>query len=215
MKGKGNTKHTLNDKYFENIDTEEKAYWLGFIMADGCVYGQGCSYRFQINVASRDREALEKLNKALGSNYEIRDKDVRGSQVSQLKINSTPLCKSLIRHGVIPRKSGKETMPDLPQELASHFIRGYFDGDGCITHGYKKEGWYRAKLSILGGQKIIEAIIIEIKKLGCSIPPKAIQDKGKTKELNLSSVDTVRKFQDYIYSNATLFLERKRTSLKI
>lgn len=74
----GARKHKLNKSYFASIDSEEKAYWLGFLMADGCVYKGSSknSYRLQINLSFNDRDCLEKLNESIESDYDIKDKYV-------------------------------------------------------------------------------------------------------------------------------------------
>ena len=59
-----NRKNQVNKEYFKIIDTEEKAYWLGFIMADGCVYEQKPTYKFQMNLKKEYRHILEGFNKA-------------------------------------------------------------------------------------------------------------------------------------------------------
>ena len=134
----GARKNNLNHDYFQNIDTEEKAYWLGFIMADGCVYkgSDASSYRLQINLKGSDKEHLDKLQKSINSSYKIQEKKVKNSDVCLLKVNSTKMCQDLMALNVTPRKSMLCQMPSLEEHLEKHFIRGYFDGDGCLDEYY-------------------------------------------------------------------------------
>ena len=94
----GARKNNLNHDFFESIDSEEKAYWLGFIMADGCVYkgSDGSSLRLQINLKGSDVEHLQKFQNAIGSSYKIQTKMIKTSNVCILKVNSTKMCQDLI-----------------------------------------------------------------------------------------------------------------------
>ena len=137
-------RHHLNQNFFEKIDTEKKAYWLGFLYADGCVtYSEkSCNSpnRLSINLSSKDRCILELFQNDLESDYPIVDyipngKTYGNTMMSKLYINSTKLCKDLIKHGCVPNKTKCLQMPygSLDEKLYPHFLRGVFDGDGCIT----------------------------------------------------------------------------------
>ena len=158
----GARKHKFNERYFENIDSEEKAYWLGFIAADGCVYKNKQSYRLQINLKGSDIDHLKKFQKAICSDYKITEKKVGKAQSNtcQLKINSTKMCNDLIKNNIIERKSIIFEPPILNKNLMSHFIRGYFDGDGWITSYKRKDSnGYRNEVGIIGGKKALNYFI--------------------------------------------------------
>lgn len=205
---KGNRKHSFNDDYFEVIDTEEKAYWLGFIMADGCVYkGTGKTYRLQINLKYDDIAHLNKFQKAIGSDYQVAVKEVGGARVAQLKINSTKLCNDLIALGVTERKSLVCQMPKLPQELIRHFIRGYFDGDGCISLSVNDR--LRKSVSILGGEPMLYSIN---EHLGLTFR----QVKGKNVyEIYSQDSDKMIEVYHYLFDDSVIYLSRKKRSYEI
>lgn len=125
--------------YFDRIDSAENAYWLGFIAADGCVRKtKGGSYEFVLRLASCDKDHLLKLKRLLQSEHPI----VTGLSASSkearkiypyhsLRIVSRQFVQALISAGVPPNKAFRVTFPPLPPELLRHFMRGYFDGDGC------------------------------------------------------------------------------------
>ncbi|HLO11261.1 MAG TPA: LAGLIDADG family homing endonuclease [Pseudoneobacillus sp.] len=212
---KGNKKHQLNESYFENIDSEEKAYWLGFIMADGCVYKQESTYRFQMNLNSKDKDTLVKLNQVISSDYEVKDKLVNNHPVSMLKINSKEFCEHLINKGVIPKKSGKEVVPNIDRDLVRHFIRGYFDGDGSLVITKRKDSdKLRYKFCIVSSKKLLEQVIAILTEKECSIPPKAIQKTGEAYTLNIGSLDSIKKIRNYMYHDANIYLERKYDKFK-
>lgn len=201
----GARKHFCNDFYFSNIDNEEKAYWLGFIFADGCVYkgSDKHSYRLQINLKHADKNHLEKFLQALSSNYSIADKLYKGSEISQLKINSTTLCKDLIELGVTPKKSLICTFPNIDKEWHRHFIRGYFDGDGCIT---SNANYTKNSFSIVGGQEMLAAFkdIFDCKSAIYAIK------HSLAYSLEASSKDSLMWIYNYLYKNSTIHLERKK-----
>ena len=205
----GSRKHYFNENYFEIIDDEHKAYWLGFIMADGCVYkgSDSHSLRLQINLQTGDKVMLELLQKSIESDYKIQDKVLNGKyNVSILKINSTKMCKDLMSHGVMPRKSLVCSFPTtVPQHLTHHFIRGYFDGDGCISIYDKGEGRQGHTFSIVGGQQMLE-------KLQQHLPGTylyRLKNREHIVTLETGSIENIKKIFAYLYENATLFLHRK------
>lgn len=208
MSNKHNQKYNVNHTYFDNIDTEEKAYWLGFIMADGCVYKQENTYRFQVNLSTIDINHLEKLNKAVDSTYKVISKDYRGDLISSLRYNNKEFCESLIKQGIVPRKSGREQIPQsIPENLLRHFIRGYFDGDGCL---YIYPDNKRATLSFVSSLDLVSNIKTIIESIEGYVAPKAIVQRGKAYYIQVSNLDTISKMYEYLYKDCTIFLDRKK-----
>lgn len=122
----------LNENYFEKIDTEHKAYWLGFLMADG--YMHKSLKNFGMTLKSEDRYILDLFKSDIEFDGEITD-GLGGfnTPCSTLVVCSSKMCKDLVYHGIVPKKTGKESIPnDLSKELVFHFIRGFFDGDGTL-----------------------------------------------------------------------------------
>ena len=197
-------KHRYNEDYFKLIDSCEKAYWLGFIMADGCVYqgSDGKSFRLQINLKADDLEHLEKFQRAIGSDYKIQVKDYKKSRVAILKINSTKMCKDLIEHGVTPRKSLVCQFPKaITHRFYNAFIRGYFDGDGCITCKNEKKWTF----GIVGG----EDMLLEIQK---RLPVETHIYKIKHSEavsLEVSKHESIHGLFQWLYHAQHDYLERK------
>ena len=143
-------RYALDETYFDQIDTPEKAYWLGFITADGCIgenaAGQPADLR--IGLAVCDDGHLRKLCIALGSNRPVLYYD-DGAVVT---FGSRHLADSLGRLGVVPRKSLNETPWDGPPDLMPHYWRGLFDGDGTIF--VSKGSWC---VGICGGYTCVAA----------------------------------------------------------
>lgn len=137
-----NKKNTVNDSYFENIDSDEKAYWLGFLYADGYIrMKNGKSGELKLKLKFTDRSHIEKFRDSIKSTHKIIDfyskVTYRGkehiSRCSSISIYSTKMVSDLIKHGCVNNKTFKIKMPNINIELYPSFIRGYFDGDGYVS----------------------------------------------------------------------------------
>lgn len=117
---------SVNHSFFSEIDSEEKAYWLGFIVADGCLSGT----KLIINLRIEDFEHLELLKKNLESSHKVALSEKR--KICRIQIRSPKISSDLRRLGVCERKTGSEKTPNIRADLLKHFYRGLFDGDGCI-----------------------------------------------------------------------------------
>jgi hypothetical protein len=122
-------KNFFNENFFEKIDSENKAYFLGFIMADGYVDKQGKT--LTIKIQPKDIDILEKLNKEIESIATI--KFTKNNEFIKLELCSKKLVKDLSVFSIISNKTKTMSFPKLSsKELYFHFLRGYFDGDGHI-----------------------------------------------------------------------------------
>lgn len=210
-----NRKYTLNENYFSVIDNEDKAYWLGFIMADGCVTKSQPNKpynRFEINLKIEDFSHLEKLNKLMEYNKPLITKSVssRGhiSEICQLRVNSAKLCADLMKHDICPNKTGKECIPEsVPKELLRHFLRGFFDGDGTLYSDEKN-----LYCSICGSSKHMIDQVKELVKEELDIDLYINERKEYSVPFYITgtkSQQNVKLFLDYIYKDANIYLDRK------
>lgn len=211
----GARKHFYNENYFKKIDTERKAYFLGFILADGCVYfgTNKNSYRFQMNLQAQDRYILEELQKDIESDYKIQDKQFGCSKngdpilISLLKINSSKLCEDLMSLGVVPRKSMRQEMKKdlIPDKLIKHFIRGYFDGNGSCS--IRKNS---ISLDFLGSKTICLQIdeYLKLNKINKNVLYG--NKKNELYGLRINNTDNKILLYYYLYKDATIYLKRKK-----
>ena len=208
---------------FEVIDTPEKAYVLGLYYADGFVtyHPEKHNYFTAISLHIKDKELLQSIKNHFPFFNLVHTEPTQ----YKLRLNQKIVCEHLMANGVLPNKSiknkNKLRFPDIPTSLYSHFIRGYFDGDGSIffsktmspnTKGFSitssnyfllkkiKEIFYYegidVKLNhIRGGHSIIRGKRIEFKLLTFSL---VVQNKS-----------TILKIADYLYKDATLYMKRK------
>lgn len=128
-------KYSIDEHYFDNIDTEEKAYILGLLYADGGNCSKKNHYIVSLTLHPKDIDILEKIRFALKMESPIVDwiNSKSGKTYKRINICSKHMVCALEAHGIVPRKSLVVTYPGwLREDLYRHFIRGLFDGDGSI-----------------------------------------------------------------------------------
>lgn len=196
------SKHNL-DKFFE-IKTENDAYWLGFIYADGYVSDKN---NFEVSLQKRDTLHLKKLKNYLELSTNISVDNFRCRLIYKNKI----FVNNLKNLGVVPRKSLILNFPynKIPDNLIRHFIRGYFDGDGCISIYNKQKITMISKvlsISLLGTKDFLDGV----RKYSPIQFGKYVKNNGSENTLVLS---TAHKkgfiFINWLYQNSTIYLDRK------
>lgn len=151
--------YKINEKYFENIDSYEKAYYLGFIAADGCIHVRpGKSYRLLIKIKSNDIDLLKSFSDSIEYEGPIRIVNEPKCISSVLEIGRKKIVNDLINLGIIPKKSITLKFPIIEYKYISSFIRGIFDGDGCISCSMNKGKYYNYIICIAGSDDIIKNI---------------------------------------------------------
>ena len=205
-------KPEFNEYAFDTIDTEEKAYWLGFIFADG--YIATSSNNFEISLKEEDKTHLEKFNIFMKG-------PVNKVKIGKVRCGNT-ICKRcrwgsrnkhlkevLISYGCVPQKSLILQFPDSSifksSDLIRHFIRGYWDGDGCLTYANKEHT--RPDVSVLGTEDFLTSIK---EHLPLKFDYKLGYNKGSNKT-RILSIFGKNGFElvKYLYNNCTIYLDRK------
>lgn len=156
-------KYCCNEHYFDIIDTEHKAYWIGFLCADGYIYAPKahCSGKVGIALKQNDIDILKQLKYYLQYTGPIRSYENKTPYgkvcYSRLLISSSVLYEALNNKGVIPHKTLVLEFPSediIPHNLLRHFIRGYLDGDGTITKSSAKS----FKISFVGTYQFLKGV---------------------------------------------------------
>lgn len=207
-------KKPIDSHFFDNIDTKEKAYWLGFLYADGYVQTNNRKNVLEIGLQERDSEHLYKFRSAIKSKHSISVKTVNllnapNNELTvhkevKISFHDTQICNKLIEHGCVPNKRFILSFPnDIFIDLMSHFIRGHFDGDGCI---YKVNETNRYCISIVSALKNFVDDYYNFFKNNLNII--FLIESKKTKNghlysLRLNKQSEVKKFLSYIYNNST------------
>jgi intein-encoded DNA endonuclease-like protein len=205
-------KYKVNETYFDNIDSEEKAYILGLLYADGCNYSK--KGVIELSLQEADKNILLKIQKLLflncGNLYMLNGNEKHQNQY-KIMLNSPYMSRRLTELGCMPNKTFKLTFPDwLQPELYRHFIRGYFDGDGCIsiTPVKDKPKQYNHVFNVVGTKHVINRIQdILIKEL--YLGKVKIHKPKNIYYLTYSGRINCLKIKNYLYKDATIFLQRK------
>lgn len=202
----------LNEHVFDSMDTEEKFYWLGFLYADGNISSTG--NRIEVHLSLKDLEHLEKFRKFLNLTTEIRTGiSNEGYSFCHLSVRNKHLWNMLNNLGCTPRKSLTLKFPDLTlfpdKKYILTFIRGYVDGDGCLTiFPNQKRTSLRTVISLVGTESFLKTINTLFGNKGY-ITNKSCNDwENKAFQLSFSDIPS-RKFARYLYENATIYLQRK------
>jgi hypothetical protein len=198
---------------FDIID-QYSAYWAGFLAADGCISDNNDLY---LCLHSDDTAQVENFRDFLGSNHSIGVNTEKYSRCTFGVKISDGMARSLLdKFGITPRKSLTYTYPlDLSRSIHfSHFLRGYFDGDGSIYESFSNSNSKLATLyiSIVGSKIFIDQLSQDIKKL---IPDTSftIQEKETTKVIKFCTNSSF-KILDYMYKDAEVYLHRKHEKYK-
>jgi hypothetical protein len=211
-----------NHDFFDLINSEEKAYWLGFLYADGNLAKS--RWYTSLMLSKKDEAHLEKF--ALIFAAEVKDLVVRSgfkpnSQASYVRINSTLIWDSLYQKGLVPKKSCEDissVFKNIPPDLMNHFIRGIFDGDGCASlQKGKRFKIHQPILRFTGNRPTLEKILeILSAELGLSKNKKfpLANKKSQTVSLSWGGKNIVSKIFRWMYADALTFLERKRLILE-
>lgn len=211
--------YTCDYHYFDVIDTEEKAYWLGFLSADGWINkneetNAGVT---GIELQYGDINHLKKFNKSISGNYQITDRwrtctlskyKEKKNHMCMIRIFSLTIYNSLAKLGFTNEKSFDCHIPDLPEELLRHYIRGYFDGDGCFSYTNKT-----FSVKFITASEVLYNDILKILK---SLSIDSICDTKYVNEFgtlmynpSINRVNDKLKFLNYIYSDCNIYLDRK------
>ena len=210
--------YEYNENYFNTIDTPDKAYWLGFIYADGYITkSTHGSNVFGITLA--EIEPLKKLNKCMESNMRIRPYTKTGgfkteSTEYKLTFCNDKVVSDLEKWGCVENKTFKLKFPEfLDKDLIPHFVRGYFDGDGSVflyVQKTKTKDYVNLGITICG----TESYLKEFAK-ACNLPENVVY-KDKRKDTDCWSIKLVSNlrcltFYHFMYNDAgKLCLQRKR-----
>lgn len=186
----------INTHYFKNIDTEEKAYILGFLAADGYI---DCACKsIVLNINKKDEDILRKIKKELkcGNPYS------KSSTPNCIRLNmsSVEMVSDLAKYNIVPRKSKTYAMPVLRQDLYRHFFRGYCDGDGHV--GYKQV------VITIGSDKFFSEAVSYIEELFNKKLSTRITGNCHYIVLSRKDLDIVL----WMYSDARIYLDRKMES---
>nr|DAI41729.1 MAG TPA: hypothetical protein [Caudoviricetes sp.] len=191
-------KYSINKDYFK-IWSHNMAYVLGLWFADGCIYR---NTHFDITLHKRDEYLLNLILKEF--QYEGKIGSYKGREALRLSFSCREIYNDIVSLGGTERKSLSVSFPNIPKEFLNDFIRGYFDGDGCIYN----DGKGRINASFTCGSKKFLIELLNILKQETKIQGGYYDDSSYT--LRFGKQDSLI-LGNYLYKdNPELFLYRKR-----
>lgn len=211
-----NDPYTIDYTYFEQIDSHEKAYFLGLIMADGSVSfnRDGTKVnKLSISLQERDGYILKEFKERIqfsGPIFEYEDKRENAQNSIKINIHNERFVSQLIKFGITPKKSLTHSFfKNIPEEFVPSAILGYFDGDGSVSFLKKENRLETSIISSVEFAKNLNKILLAANiKNAFSIRETTnrhlmglIKMKGNNQALN---------FYRYAYSDSPVFLARKK-----
>ena len=192
--------------YFQDIDSEHKAYWLGFIFADGGITKTDTKVsapnRMRLCISVKDECMLEKFAEDIKMDkkyiHHYAQHGYGSDPLCAIDCNSIKMVSDLEKLGCYRNKTYYSSVPEFPTELARHFIRGYFDGDGNICQSFNISSEINALRQI---QKML------MRDLGFH-QTKIIPDRGAWR-MSYGGRNQLKKLFHYLYDTASVFLQRK------
>lgn len=206
-------KYGINEHFFDIIDSEEKAYVLGWFYSDGCVDKKG---KLRIQIQKEDDDILYIIKEAMeydGPLYDVPPPKRFPHRKPQtcLSINRKPLADKLIALGCVPNKSLVMQFPStdiVPANLLSHFVRGVFDGDGGISNNFT--------VSITCCDMFIKPLILFLNENLNVYPLQYYRRKDKnTLQMMIVAKKDVVVFLDWLYKDSHYYMKRKFEKYKI
>lgn len=199
-------KTTTRQNIFNKIDTEEKAYWLGFLCADGTIRSKPKDYQIELCLKEEDFNHLVKFRKFIGNNNKISYREKQ--KAFRYCFRSKQIHKDLCKLGCVPRKSlilKFPTKEQVPDAFLNDFIRGYFDGDGCLC--FSKN---RYTIEIISSKDFLLGLQQRYSLFSDrKIYLKHRESPDGAWRLCVSKKNVLKQFLQDIYGNASIYLDRK------
>ena len=203
----------LFEDYFEKIDSDEKAYWLGFIYADGYIVANNTE--IGIELSRCDETHLEKFLAAINAQKKIfhkekyikiaNNKKMSHVLTSKIRVYSSKMRNDLIKNGISLNKTYSKTFPIVNRKYFYSFLRGYFDGDGCL---YVKNSNVVSVTYTACHDECLKFIKSALHEDG--IKSEIYKETDKKYRLYILGGKTgMMKFLNKLYNDSTVYLDRK------
>ena len=200
--------HNIISDYFSNIDTEEKAYFLGLLLTDDSVRNNN----IRLQLKRSDEYMIKRFRDCLNSDVVIQQDQREGKECSEVEINCPQIIQDLKKYNIVPNKTYLITdinIDLIPNHLQKHYLRGLIDGDGTIYID-KTEKYIQPVIGfcayseqcVASLQHFIDEVILQENNHNQIHKYNAYQCRWK-------GANKCNKIFHYLYDNATIYLERK------
>lgn len=216
-----------NHNYFSNIDTPQKAYFLGLLTADGCVRHikeNQNSWSIRLELKVEDKYIIEEFARAIESNLQVKEykqKEIRHNYNDKVYISnkhnayfmthSTQMAQDLIKWGCTPNKyTSQIVVPNIDEKFLRYYLLGFYDGDGIACAGKKQY------MGFVGNKEMMESVCETIEKLLCIPKPTIYYNKfSHIYFVQYYKKEDMLKLFHFFYDNLTIpCLIRKYNKMK-
>lgn len=210
--------------YFEQVNTAEKAYWLGVWFGTGFIATTPLSRECSLITNANQRKAIDRFKAVIGYTRPIRVVKKRKSEVVRLRIHNKQFAKSLEKQGLVPEKQDELKFPShLDKTLLSAFLLGYIEGKGsCYIHTQEVKGkkYYQLWLYVFGTKEFLTTVKTVLKnEAGAEANIKEVKKRGKgggiRYEIRISRFSEVEKVIEWLYRNAPIYDEERDMRKKL
>ena len=199
----------LNQNYFNQIDSEDRAYMLGFIFADGSI---NLDYnRLTIDLSIQDQDILVKFSTILYGRNHVKVYTRNNRKYCKLDINSKTICNQLLKYNLTENKTFTAQYPEMiDRSLNKHFIRGLIDGDGCIyLPSNNRSSPLVALIATRAMNDTVSKILDSVLNLKSYVCKVHGQDISIMSELRIKNYHRCKILLDWLYRNSSIHLDRK------
>lgn len=214
--------YSADESFFETINTEEKAYILGFLYGDGTNHTKNS--KISIVGLKSDMQIFKDIRKSLKSNnkFYFKENKKTKTQYIELTIYNKKISKDLENLGMANHKTYTIKFPNfISKDLIRHFIRGYFDADGCFTFcqqtNKKNNIYYAGRIFICGTENICQCIKdIFINELNIN-NTKLSTDKrcySNFRTFTCGKLDDLINIYNFMYKDSNIYLKRKKMNFE-
>jgi len=206
--GWGTKKPSIGNNNAFDEYTEESCYWAGFLMADGNVDSKG---RIRLMLKYDDIGHLEKFKDFLNSTHKISSNTSTYNRCS-FEFTDINMCEVLdLNFNIVPNKTLVAKLPNIPNEMFRHFVRGYFDGDGSICESFSNKNSLTATIYATFACGSFEFIDKLYKKLNAILNIQGhLQDFGTGRKWQIKyNTNDAKTLLYYMYNDSYVYLDRK------
>lgn len=186
---------------FNNIDTPEKAYWIGWLLTDGCVQINNNKYRhsgtISLALQAQDKYIVENFAEFVGASKDKVKLDNKVHQTAYFRFTSNIMIDDLAKYHITPNKTGKQELPKFTDELMPYLLRGIFEGNGSVYISNN-----RLRTAFYGGYEMI-ADIVKLLNEKNIYTPHAVVNRGVISSYHISAIEASYKLFQYMYGDIT------------
>lgn len=204
---------TLQEDYFENINSSDKAYWLGWIISDGAITNQPhkSKYQLELTIQTKDEEILHLLEKDL----KVKNKVYNICGYSRFSLGCKKIINDLEKLGISQNKTFTVKIPNIDKKYYSALLRGLFDGDGGFTSYFRKNGQYCQELSFCGNKSVVEWIANTMFNAIPELTKNKITKERSIYRIRWNGRKDIKLIQKYLYQNHNNhYLKRKHNLIQ-